>query len=81
MITKSIDWSYPTSINAERFGFAGFGCFTVSLNVPTARGSATAEAVAGFDNRRQAVDHARGLSEPWAQYHLRRFPADTEALS
>lgn len=66
--TKQIDWSYPTSTNAERLGFARTGCWTVSI----ASGNRVAVAVAGFPTESQAAEHARSLSMPfgrlWQRY-------------
>ena len=52
---KSVEYSYPSSPNAEKFGFGNTGCYTVE----------TADSVHGipishkaFANRRNAVQYA-----------------------
>lgn len=56
MKTKSVEWSYPTSPNAK--GFPN-GCWSVEV---------AGEAVAHYAARREAVEHADRLPEPWACY-------------
>lgn len=65
---KSVEWSYPTSTNAKRFGFPK-GCWTVSLE-KFANGAFTAKATAGFATRDEAVNAAAALPEPWAPWGL-----------
>jgi hypothetical protein len=59
--TKQLDWSYPTSGNASRLGFAATGCWTVSVS----RDGAPADAVKGFASRDEAIAFARSLPMPF----------------
>ena len=70
---KSIGWSYPTSPNAGRLGFAKTGCWSVhvgELGEP-------AVAIAGYQKREEAMAHAQSLSEPWDPVFLRFNPIAT----
>jgi hypothetical protein len=60
MKTKSVDWAYPTSINAKRFKFPKLGCWVV--NVCNGR---TTETLAGFPGRTQALEYAEALPYKW----------------
>jgi len=60
---KSIDWSYPTSANAERFGFND-GCWTVSVKEP----GGLPNADAGFATKAEAIEHAQSLPYDWASF-------------
>lgn len=63
----SIDWSYPTSPNADRLRFKS-GCWTVSCH----KASDYPKAIAGFATKEEAIEYARSLNIPfgrlWAQY-------------
>ncbi len=63
-LCKEVGYSYPSSSNATRFGFARTGCHTVSLwdkiNPP--------KAVAAFATREQAVNHADTLPNDWVVF-------------
>ncbi len=63
MITKRVEYSYFSSPNATRFGFARTGCYTVELipQNPVRPG----KAVAGFADLESARAHAETLPEPW----------------
>lgn len=63
MKTKSIDWSYPSSPNAIRFGFPA-GCWTVSRM----NGDNPGEAVAGFATEREAIALANTMDIPYGRY-------------
>jgi hypothetical protein len=52
---KTVDWSYPSSPNAERFGFSA-GCWTVSTV-----SSAGPVAMAGFATRAEADTYLVGV--------------------
>lgn len=56
-ITKyvAIAYSYPSSTNAERFGFATHGCYTVEISTSK---NTIPEAVDGFDNSIDAFKRA-----------------------
>lgn len=65
MITKKrVEWSYATSINAERFGFGQSGCFTVATvkYTPTMR---PPKPLAGFATLNEARAYAESLPQQW----------------
>lgn len=55
--TKQIDWSYASSENALRMGFANVGCWTVSVAID----NNPANAIAGFGEESDAVEFAKQL--------------------
>ena len=67
---KTLDWSYPTSPNAERFGFKR-GCWTVSLcdwTAPVDGGALNPPvAVKAFPSRLEALRFAGSLPQPWGR--------------
>jgi hypothetical protein len=65
MTQKSINWSYPSSTNANKFGFKA-GCWTVSVGEQ----STPPIAIAGFATAEQAVQFALTLPEPWSRWQL-----------
>ena len=58
---KYIDWSYPTSTNAERFGFSDIGCWTILVG-PRAEFQA---AVSGYATIEEAQAAAEALPHDW----------------
>lgn len=60
---KSVEWAYPTSINANRFHKPA-GCWCVE----TGLASEPLKAVAAFDLLSEAVQHAFTLPELWAPW-------------
>lgn len=58
---KGVDYSYPSSTNAQRFGFAKQGCWTVSLHSP----DHTPIALAAFPTEAMAYDFANQHPAPW----------------
>ncbi len=73
MKAKSTSYSYATSPNAIRFGFAKTGCFTVEIQ----DGSNPPEAVAGFKTVAEAHKFASALPHKWSMWSTRKndFPA------
>jgi len=68
MKTKLVQFSYPSSDNASRFGFAKLGCYTVETwELPDAP-----VAIAGYYNKADAMAHAETLPEPWNPMFLSR---------
>lgn len=69
MKTKSLDWSYPTSDNAVRFGFKA-GCWTINQyqqgRLPLA--------LRGFATREEAITFAETLTLRWNITTLRFYP-------
>ena len=59
--TKSVEWSYPTSPNAERFGHKKTGCWTVHVGRKT---------VAAFTSEGAAVVYARTLPNQWCPMYI-----------
>lgn len=70
---KQIDWSYPTSGNAERFGFAK-GCWTVQVSTD----HRPPVAFAGFGTEAEAVTFARSLPMPFGDL-WKRYETDATA--
>jgi hypothetical protein len=68
---KSVEWSYPTSTNAKRFGFHDTGCWTVQLT----KGIRPPKATAGFKTREEAMAHAETMSEKWSNLFLSNHPS------
>ncbi len=60
---KEIDYSYPTSPNAEQFGFKN-GCWCVSV---AKSASAVSEVQAVFATKDEAVKYARSLPIPFGK--------------
>ncbi len=69
---KSVEWSYPTSPNAVRFGFAKVGCWTLEL-VDSA-GNETPMPVSGHATKDQALEASRDWPQAWADFFLRFNP-------
>ena len=67
MRTKTVEYSYPTSPNAERFGFGNEGCWTVEYNYV----SKLPEPIKAFERIEDAVEYVLGLPEPWSLAFLR----------
>ena len=67
--TKSVEWSYPTSPNADRFRFKD-GCWTVQIigkdDMP--------RTVAGFATRDEAIQNASKMPLPWNRLFLHYHP-------
>ena len=62
-----VDWSYPSSPNAERAGFGKTGCWSVKLYCDTR----PPQAIAAYapDLKPEAIRYAASLGHPW------KFPA------
>jgi hypothetical protein len=63
MNVKSVEWAYPTSTCARRFGCGPIGCWVVDVGQ---RGEPLRVAVAAFETREQAIDHALALPHEWS---------------
>lgn len=66
---KCVDWSYPTSGNARRFGFVS-GCWTVAT---TTRGELPVY-LRGFAERGEAIKFAQSLNLEWSYVFHRAYP-------
>ena len=63
MKVKAIEYSYPTSPNADRFGFKT-GCYTVEIGeLPKVK---PFKAVAGFKTITEAAAFAATMPEPFS---------------
>lgn len=80
---KCVDWSYPTSTNARRFGFVGVGCWTVNVcefgRDAEGRLFAVTKARSGHATEAEAIRAAAELPEAWASWarvaqSAHRFP-------
>ena len=65
--TKEVGYSYASSENAKRFGFAKTGCYTVS----TIKGTNPPVAVSGHATSGDALAAALLLPEAWNPTFLR----------
>lgn len=75
MKTKTVNFSYPTSPNAQRFGFNKTGCFTVELTDP--KGIVYPEPLRAFATWDEAVNDAKTMPNAWdrcfLQFHAHRL--------
>ena len=67
MQTKQVEYSYPTSPNAEKFNMSGTGCYTVELVSGTNR----PVALSGHKTLAGAMTAARQLKQDWRPLWLR----------
>jgi hypothetical protein len=67
---KSIEWSYPTSTNANKFGFANDGCYTVEM--VDSFGNNLPKAIKGFATLDEAINYANTLPDEYISY-CKRF--------
>lgn len=72
--TKQVEWSYPTSTNAARFGFNRVGCWTLSLIVYEAASGHTITAVLGTESKETAMSAASEMPFPWSAAMLHCHP-------
>ncbi len=77
MVTKTIDWAYPTSPAAGKAGFSDTGCWVVRTKTERATSART---IAVYDNVHQAVKHALQLKAEWAPNFLKFGSAEVLAL-
>ncbi len=64
---KQVSFSYPTSINSDKFGFHKTGCYVVQL----VKGIMPPKAIAGFETREQAIAFAAALPNRWSNLFLK----------
>lgn len=65
------NFSYPTSINAKRFGFYETGCYTVELIDHL--GWDTPKALKGFLNKEDAIRYADSLQMSYSNLYQKYF--------
>lgn len=63
---KIIGYSYPSSTNASKFGFAKVGCFSVEILTR----NSIPKALKGFATIEEARAFAETLNHPWGKYSL-----------
>lgn len=67
---KLVEYAYPTSDNATRFGFND-GCYTVEV---WNRTTLLPTALSGHKTRDQAIEYAKLIALPWAESFLKNNP-------
>lgn len=67
---KLIEWSYPSSPNADRFGFKD-GCWTVEIVT-----GGLPRAISGHANRLEALAIAQKMPLPWDPIAVQIRPQD-----
>lgn len=73
-ITKAVGYSYPSSPNAEQFGFYKTGCYTVDHVICKNRQFYAKKAIAAFATENEAVAYARSLPNDWCPLCLAYHP-------
>jgi hypothetical protein len=79
VVAKSLEWSYPSSDNASRFGFAKTGCWTVQRTYSHPQHSVSPVALSGHADRSAALSAARMMPEPWSETFRHYHPAEAAA--
>jgi len=51
---KQVDFAYPTSINAEKFGYSKTGCWVLKIG----KAGKPLNAIKAFETQKEAVKHA-----------------------
>lgn len=64
---KVVEFSYPTSPNAKRFGFYHNGCWTVEVECGIGR-----EIIQGFETQQAAIDYANELVLDWYPAYIKQ---------
>ncbi len=59
--TKEVVYSYPSSPNADLFGFARTGCYTIRQGD---------KALAGYATKVEAIEAATKLPGEWSRYSI-----------
>lgn len=75
-ITKSVEYAYPSSISATKFGYADKGCWCYE----TCSGVKPPKAIKGFANKSEAMKYAETQPEPWNETWLRFNKTTTKSL-
>lgn len=71
---KLVEWAYPTSDNAKRFGFPK-GCWVYEEVVPSASGeSLITLGIAGFATEEEAINAAEKSVLPWLPSYAKFRP-------
>ena len=69
---KSVEFAYPTSVSACRFGMKGSGCYVVELQWD----DGPPVALSGHYLRENALTEARKMPQCWAGAFERIYPED-----
>lgn len=64
---KTVEYSYPSSTNAKKFGFYNEGCYSVELM----DGIKPPKAIAAFKTKAEAINHAEALPNEWHPIYLK----------
>ena len=67
MVVKSVEYAYPTSPHAEKWGFGKSGCYTVQQGEQTL----PKVVIAAYTEQADAIAHAERLELPWSRYTIR----------
>lgn len=67
---KEVSYSYPTSPNAIKFGYAKCGCYTVSLRWKDGEGRWLSRELAGHATKDQARAYGEALPYLWSKTTL-----------
>lgn len=78
--SKMVDYAYPTSINAIRFGFGNVGCWVVAKHFRHETEFFAPIALSGHATREEAIDAARNVPLPWNPIYIHYHPEDSEAV-
>lgn len=68
--TKAVSYAYPSSNDAERFGFGKTGCYVVGLG--PADHSKPHSSVAGYATKAEAFEAADKMPEPFDRFCCER---------
>lgn len=68
-LKKQVEYSYPTSTNAKKFGFYNDGCYTVELY--DSLYISTPKALTAFKTKEEAVAFAETLPNEWHPLYLK----------
>jgi hypothetical protein len=63
-ITKSVDYAYPSSTTAGKYGFGRTGCYAVYER----KGNQPPRSLAAFSTLDEARQYAETLTHPWDRY-------------
>lgn len=71
MKTKTVDFAYPTSTVAGRFGYSDTGCYVVGVK---ASDEAKQRYKAAFATKKKAIEYGNTLAIPWHPLWVRHTP-------
>jgi hypothetical protein len=68
---KTVEYSYPSSSNAAKFGFSNSGCYTVETIGEHYGSHSIPKPVAAFATKDEAVKYAETLPYEWHPLYLK----------